>query len=69
VESALYVKKKWGTTYGALGIRYGKMGFEWLREEGSRCDHLLNCWELHHFGTILEVLRPQQHTEKTLKDS
>jgi hypothetical protein len=42
VESALYVKKKWGTIYGALGMRYGRKGCEWLQKEGSRCDHLLN---------------------------
>jgi hypothetical protein len=42
VESALYVKKIWGTIYGALGMRYGRKGFEWLQKEGSRCDHLLN---------------------------
>jgi hypothetical protein len=42
VESALYVKKKWGTIYGALGMRHGRKGFEWLQKEGSRCDHLLN---------------------------
>jgi hypothetical protein len=34
VESALYVKKKWGTTYGALGMRYGRKGCEWLQKWG-----------------------------------
>ena len=42
MESALYVKKKWGTIYGALGMRYGRKSCEWLQKEGSRCDHLLN---------------------------
>ena len=42
VESFLYVKKKWGTIYGVLGMRYGRKGCEWLQKEGSRCDQLLN---------------------------
>jgi len=56
VESALYVKKKWGTIYGVSGMRYGRKGREWLQKEGSSCDHLLNRWELPHFGPILDGL-------------
>ena len=35
VESAWYIEKKWGTIYGALGMRYGKKGCEWLQKEGA----------------------------------
>jgi len=38
VESALYVKTKWGTIYGVSGMRYGRKGCEWLQKEGSRWD-------------------------------
>jgi hypothetical protein len=34
VASALYVKKKRGTIYGALGIRYGRKGYEWFKKRG-----------------------------------
>jgi hypothetical protein len=27
VEPALHVKKKWGTIYGTLGMRYGRKGY------------------------------------------
>jgi len=37
VESALYVKKDWGTIYGALEMRYGRKDFECLQKEGSVC--------------------------------
>jgi hypothetical protein len=42
MESALYVKKKWGTIYGTLGMGYGKKGYEWLQKEGSRCDYQID---------------------------
>ena len=54
VESALYVKKKWGAIYGALGMRYGREGCAWLQIEWGRGDDLLNWWELHHFWSILD---------------
>jgi hypothetical protein len=34
VESALYVKKKWGTIYGTLEMQYGRKGCEWLQKWG-----------------------------------
>jgi len=46
VESALYVKKKWGTIYGDLGIRYGRNGCEWLQKEGSRQEFLSSIFQL-----------------------
>jgi hypothetical protein len=52
VESDLYVKKKYGTKYGVSGMRDGRKGCEWLQKEGSRCDYLLNRWELPHFRPI-----------------
>ena len=54
VESTLYVKKKLGTIYGVSGMRSGRKGCEWLQKEGSRCDQLLNWWELQHFWPILD---------------
>ena len=33
MESALYVKKKWGTLYGALEMQYGRKGCEWLQKK------------------------------------
>jgi hypothetical protein len=41
VESALYVKKKWGTIYRAKEMWYGRKGCEGLQKEGSRCDQLI----------------------------
>jgi len=56
VESTLYVKKNWDTIYGVSGMRYDRKDCEWLQKEGSKCDHLLNRWELPHFGPILDGL-------------
>ena len=41
MESALYVKLKWGTLYGVMGMRNGIKGCEWVQKERSRRDYLL----------------------------